>query len=180
MDALCNDDAVLVALHLAISTGLALLKVVPGDIRLLAVGQLGDAGHQLLHVDAVRGLPVGGLRGTLIQRQEEVIHAQQTHMDSQILQILLQTHGGSSLTAAGGTRQRHQRLFALVGENGGRRRTDLIVEHLLTPQHELRLASHGVVDVLQINDSHNRWLLSLRRSSAASLHPSCNIIRRIL
>ena len=68
MDALCNDDAVLVALHLAISTGLALLKVVPGDIHLLAVGQLGDAGHQLLHVDAVRRLPVGGLRGALIQR----------------------------------------------------------------------------------------------------------------
>ena len=58
-------------------------------------------------------------------------------MDPQILQILLQTHGGGGFAAAGGTRQRHQRLFALVGENGGRRRTDLIVERIVSESGRL-------------------------------------------
>ena len=117
MDPLRDDDAALFTLHFLVAAGAAGLKIIPGDINLLAVQQAADAGHQQIHVHAVGGFPVRGLRRTLIQRQEEVIHAQQAYRHAQIFQIVLQTHGGRGLAAARGAGQRHD--GAVAGENGG-------------------------------------------------------------
>ena len=154
VDTLGNDHAVPVALHLVIAAGGAGLEVVPRDVRLLAVQQAADAAHQLLHVDAVGGLPVRGLRRTLIQRQEEVVHAQQAHLHTQILQIFPQPHGGGGLAAAGGPRQRHDAAIPSGGQNGRRRRGHLVVEYLLAPQNELRLVVHGLIDGFQVDYTH--------------------------
>lgn len=72
MDALGDDDAVLFSLHLLIAAGVAGLEIIPGDVGLLAVQQLADAGYQQIHIHAVGGLPIGSLLRPLIQRQEKL------------------------------------------------------------------------------------------------------------
>ena len=161
MDALGNDDAVLVALHFFIAAGGAIFEVVPGNVGLHAVQQLGDADQQGVHIHAVRGLPVCGLGRALVQRQEEVVHAQQTYLGTQILQVLLKPHGGGGLAGAGGARQGNHRLFLAVGQNGGGCGADLVVKYLLTAQNKLRLVAHGIIDIFQVDNAHRKMLLSI-------------------
>ena len=161
MDALGNDDAVLVTLHFFIAAGGAIFEVVPGNVGLHAVQQLGDADQQGVHVHTVGGLPVCGLGRALVQRQEEVVHAQQTHLDAQILQVLLKPHGGGGLAGAGGARQGNHRLFLAVGQNGGGCGADLVVKYLLTAQNKLRLVAHGIIDIFQVDNAHRKMLLSI-------------------
>ena len=154
MDPLGNDDAVLVALHGLIAAGSASLEIVPGNIHLLAVQQAADAADQQVHVDAVRGLPVGSLRRTLVQGQEKVVHAQQADLDAQIFQVVAQAHGGGGLAAAGGAGQRHDAALTPGGQDSRRSGGHLVVEYLLAAQDELRLVVHGLVNGLQIDDTH--------------------------
>ena len=154
MDALGDDDAVLFTLHLPVAAGGAVFEVIPGNIGLHAVQQLGDAGQQGVHVHAVGRLPVCGLGRTLVQRQEEIVHAQQAHLDSQILQVFLKPHGGGGLAGAGGTRQGNHGLFLAIGQDRRRSGADLVVKYFLAAQNELRLIAHGVIDVFQVDDAH--------------------------
>ena len=89
VDAFGDDDGVLVALHLAPAAGVAGDEVVPRHLHFLPVRQPMDAVHQQVAVHAVGAFPVGGLRRPLIQRQEEIVHAQHAHLHAQIFQILL-------------------------------------------------------------------------------------------
>ena len=119
MDALGDDNGVLVPLHFAPAAGVAGDEVIPRHLYLLAVHQAVDAVHQQIPVHAVGAFPIAGLRGALIQRQEEIVHAQHAHFNAQILQILLQPHGCGGLTGAGGAGESHNGLFALARQNGG-------------------------------------------------------------
>ena len=89
MDAFGDDDGVLVSLHFAPAAGVAGDEVVPRHLHLLPVRQPVDTIHQQVAVHAVGTFPVGGFRRPLIQRQEEIVHAQHAHLHAQIFQILL-------------------------------------------------------------------------------------------
>lgn len=92
--------------------------------------------------------------GTFVQRQEEIVHTQQTHLDAQILQVFLKPHGGGGLAGAGGTRQGNHGLFLAIGQDRRRSGADLVVKYFLAAQNELRLIAHGVIDVFQVDDAH--------------------------
>ena len=154
VDALGNDDGVLVALHFAPAAGVAGDEVVPGHLHLLAVRQAMDAIHQQIPVYAVGALPIGGLRRALVQGQEEIVHAQHAHLHAQVLQILLQAHGCGGLAGTGRTGESHDGLFILAGQNGGGGGADLIVKDLLAPEDELLLVAHGEINIIQVNDAH--------------------------
>ena len=154
MDALGDHDAVLVALHGLVAAGGAGFEVVPRDVHQLAVQQPPDAAQQQLHVDAVGRLPVRRLRRTLLQRQEEIIHAQKADLHAQILQIVPQTHGGGGLAAAGGAGQRHDTPLPSSRQNGGGGGRHLVVEYLLAALDELRLVIHRLIDGFNIDYTH--------------------------
>ena len=157
MDTLGNDDGILIALHCPVSAGIAGLEIIPGHLCFLTLRQPADAGDQELHVDAVGRFPVGSLRGPLIQRQEEVIHAQQADLHAQIFQILAQAHGGRGFTGTGGAGQCHKGLLFFTVQNRGSSGADLIMKDLLTAQHKLRFITHCIVDIFQIDNAHEQF-----------------------
>ena len=155
VDALDDDDAVGMAFHRGIAAGLSAGEIVPRDLRRLTGGKLLHAPAQQRPVDAQRRFPVGQLLGTLLQREEKVIHAEQADGKAQIFQIRLEAHGGGGLAGAGRAGQRHIRLFRVGAEDGRGRGADLIVKDLLAAQDELRLAAHGAGDVFKVNNAHD-------------------------
>ena len=155
VDALRDDDGAVAAGHRAEAAGAAGLEIVPRHLHGLPHRETVDAVEQQVPVHAVRRLPVLGLRRTLIQREEEIVHAEQTDTDAEIFEIRLEAHGSGRLAGAGRAGQADEGLFRLRREHGCRRRADLIVKHLLTAEDELCLIAHGEDNILHIDDTHD-------------------------
>ena len=75
-------------------------------------------------------------------------------LHTQILQIVLQPQRGRGLSGTGRPGQRHHRTLLPGGQDGGRSGAYLIVIDLLAAQNKLCLVPHGVIDVFQVDNSH--------------------------
>ena len=164
VDALGDDDCLAASLHGGVAAGFVRLEIVPRHLHRLAAAEPIDGVEQKLTVDAIGRLPVGCLRRALVQRQEEIVHAQQAHLHAEVFQILLQAHGGRRLARAGGARQADEGLLGLRREDGRAGGADLVVEHLFAAQNKLGFILHGADDIRHVDDSHKILPFRLRRA----------------